>query len=114
MSLVFSTDAGRMCPACRRPSGHCTCRPAPLLSAFPDGAVRVSREKKGRAGKEVTLIKGLGLVDPEIAAWAKAMKATCGTGGTVKEGVVELQGDHVELVTAQLQKQGRAVKRAGG
>jgi len=84
------------------------------VSAFPDGAVRVSREKKGRSGKEVTLIKGLGLAEPEITAWAKGMKATCGTGGTVKDGVVELQGDHVAVVTAQLQKQGRAVKRTGG
>jgi translation initiation factor 1 len=114
MSLVYSTDAGRMCPACRQPAGQCTCRTAAAVSTFPDGAVRVSRETKGRAGKGVTLVKGLGLVDPELTAWAKAMKATCGTGGTVKDGVVELQGDHVTLVMAQLQKQGRAVKRTGG
>lgn len=114
MSLVYSTDAGRMCPACRQPAGQCTCRRAAAVSTFPDGAVRVSRETKGRAGKGVTLVKGLGLADPELTAWAKAMKATCGTGGTVKDGVVELQGDHVTLVMAQLQKQGRAVKRTGG
>ena len=114
MSLVYSTDSGRVCPACRQPADRCTCRAATAVSTFPDGAVRVSRETKGRAGKGVTLIRGLGLVDPEITTWAKAMKALCGTGGTVKEGVVELQGDHVVAVMAHLQKQGRAVKRAGG
>ena len=114
MSLVYSTDTGRMCPACRQPTDRCTCRATPVVSAFPDGAVRVSRETKGRAGKVVTLIKGLGLADPEITVWAKAIKATCGTGGTVKDGVVELQGDHVLAVMAQLQKDGRAAKRTGG
>lgn len=114
MSLVYSTDAGRMCPTCRQPATQCTCKSAVNVSTFPDGAVRVSRETKGRAGKGVTLVKGLGLVDPELTAWAKAMKATCGTGGTVKEGVVELQGDHVELVMERLRAQGRAVKRTGG
>jgi len=114
MSLVYSTDMGRMCPDCRQPTDRCTCRAASAVSAFPDGAVRVSRETKGRAGKVVTLIKGLGLADPEISVWAKAIKATCGTGGTVKDGIVELQGDHVVPVMAQLQKQGRAAKRTGG
>ncbi len=76
--------------------------------------MRVSRETKGRAGKGVTLVKGLGLAEPELTAWAKAMKATCGTGGTVKDGVVELQGDHVVLVMDKLKQQGRPVKRTGG
>jgi len=68
MSLVYSTDTGRMCPACRQPADRCTCRATPVVSAFPDGTVRVSRETKGRAGKVVTLIKGLGLADPEITS----------------------------------------------
>ena len=114
MTLVYSTEAGRMCPACRQPATGCTCRAAGAVSTFADGAVRISRETKGRAGKGVTVVRGLGLAEPELTAWAKAMKATCGTGGTVKDGVVELQGDHVLGVTAQLQKQGRTVKRVGG
>jgi|AraplaDrversion2_2_1032049.scaffolds.fasta_scaffold83301_2 translation initiation factor 1 len=114
MSLVYSTDAGRMCPTCRQPAAACTCKAAAAVSTFPDGTVRVSRETKGRAGKGVTLVKGLGLAEPALTAWAKAMKATCGTGGTVKDGVVELQGDHVVLVMDKLKQQGRTVKRTGG
>ena len=114
MSLVYSTDAGRMCPACRRPIGQCACSKSALSTPPTDGIVRVSRETKGRAGKGVTLVKGLGLAEPELTVWAKAMKATCGTGGTVKDGVVELQGDHVVLVMDKLKQQGRTVKRTGG
>ena len=59
MSLVYSTDAGRMCPTCRQPATACTCKSAAAVSTFPDGAVRVSRETKGRAGKGVTLVKAV-------------------------------------------------------
>ena len=114
MSLVYSTDAGRMCPACRQPATRCTCKAAAPAPVFADGAVRVSRETKRRNGKGVTLIKGLGLAEPALTQWAKAIKATCGSGGTVKDGVVEVQGDHVERVMAELVRQGRAVKRTGG
>lgn len=114
MGLVYSTDAGRMCPTCRQPATSCRCQAASTVSSFPDGAVRVSRETKGRAGKGVTIVRGLNLAEPELTTWAKAMKATCGTGGTVKDGTVELQGDHVTLVMERLKAQGRQVKRVGG
>lgn len=103
-----------MCPTCRQPAAACRCAAASAVSAYPDGAVRLSRETKGRAGKGVTVVRGLGLAEPELTAWARAMKAHCGTGGTVKDGVVELQGDHVAGVTATLEQQGRRVKRVGG
>lgn len=79
-----------------------------------DGVVRVSRETKGRGGKAVTLVKGLGLPADALTALGKQLKAACGSGGTVKEGVIEIQGDHIEKVMAALKAQGHTVKRAGG
>jgi translation initiation factor 1 len=111
--LVYSTDSGRMCPACRRPVADCVCGKTAPVSAG-DGIVRVSRETKGRAGKGVTLVKGLALDAEALTALAKQLKAACGSGGTVKDGVIEVQGDHCERVIEQLKKQGWAVKRAGG
>ena len=111
--LVYSTDSGRMCPVCRQPQAQCQCRTAkPVLAG--DGIVRVSRETKGRAGKGVTLVKGVALESEALTALGKQLKATCGSGGTVKDGVIEVQGDHVERVMEALKKQGFTVKRAGG
>jgi translation initiation factor 1 len=111
--LVYSTDTGRVCPDCRQPVAQCTCR-APVVSGTPDGVVKVSRETQGRGGKAVTVVRGLGLAGDELTVLAKALKAACGSGGTVKDGVVEVQGDHVVRVIAWLQGRGRVVKRAGG
>lgn len=111
--LVYSTDTGRICPGCRQPVAQCSCG-APVVSGTPDGVVKVSREKQGRGGKTVTVVRGLGLAGDELAALAKGLKAACGSGGTVKDGVVEVQGDHVEKVIGWLQGRGRVVKRAGG
>ena len=110
--LVYSTDSGRMCPACRRPVADCVCG-QPVVPAG-DGIVRVSRETKGRAGKGVTLVKGLALDAAALALLGKQLKAACGSGGTVKDGVIEIQGDHCERVIEWLRKDGRTVKRAGG
>lgn len=111
--LVYSTEAGRMCPVCRQPVAQCACRQAAAVPAG-DGVVRVSRETKGRGGKAVTVVKGLVLGSLELAALGKQLKAACGSGGTVKDGVIEIQGDHVEKVMAALKGQGHTVKRAGG
>jgi translation initiation factor 1 len=119
-SLVYSTETGRMCPMCRQPVTLCKClsakqaKAAVAMKAPADGVVRVQRETKGRGGKSVTLVKGLALEAAALALLAKQLKAACGSGGTVKEGVIEVQGDHVEAVMAALQKQGHRVKRAGG
>ena len=110
--LVYSTDAGRMCPACRQPITSCVCKQA--VVAAGDGIVRVSRETKGRAGKGVTLVKGLALDVAALGAVAKQLKTACGSGGTVKDSVIEVQGDHAERVVAWLQAQGHVVKRSGG
>lgn len=110
--LVYSTDSGRMCPQCRQPTAQCVCGQKAVVGS-PDGIVRVSRETKGRHGKAVTLVKGLALDHAGLTLLAKPLKAACGSGGTVKDGVIEVQGDHVATVIAALIKLGFAVKRAG-
>jgi translation initiation factor 1 len=110
--LVYSTEAGRMCPACRRPVAACICKQALVPAA--GGPVRVNRESKGRGGKTVTVVKGLPLDAMALALMGKQLRAACGSGGTAKDGVIEVQGDHCDTVMAALQKQGFAPKRAGG
>jgi translation initiation factor 1 len=110
--LVYSTDSGRMCPACRQPVAACVCKAGKV--PLGDGVVRVSRESKGRGGKTVTLVRGLALDEAALAALGKRLRSACGTGGTVKDGVLEVQGDHAARVIALLQAEGFAVKRAGG
>ncbi|RYY77620.1 MAG: translation initiation factor Sui1 [Comamonadaceae bacterium] len=112
--LVYSTEAGRMCPACRRPVAQCACRQAATAVPAGDGIVRVSRETKGRGGKAVTLVRGLALAPAGLEQAGKALKAACGSGGTVKDGVVEVQGDHCDKVLAWLLAQGYKARRAGG
>lgn len=75
--------------------------------------VRVQRETKGRGGKAVTLVKGISLPDNELEALGKQLKAACGSGGTVKDGVIEVQGDHIDRIVALLNAQGYKAKRAG-
>jgi translation initiation factor 1 len=112
--LVYSTDGGRMCPACRRPLAACRCG---SKSSPPrgDGTVRVSRESKGRGGKTVTVVRGLALDPAALAALGQRLRRACGSGGAVKEGVIEVQGDHADRVVEWLRAEGLAdVKRAGG
>ena len=111
--LVYSTEVGRTCPTCRLAIAACRCAHA-IAAPSGDGIVRVSRETKGRAGKGVTLVKGLALDAAELTQTAKQLKAMCGSGGTVKDGVIEVQGDHCDRVIDHLKKQGYTVKRAGG
>ncbi len=111
--LVYSTDAGRMCPVCRQPVATCTCGQT-LAVAAGDGIVRVSRETKGRGGKAVTLVKGMALDVAALTALGKQLKTACGSGGTVKDGVIEVQGEHIERIIDVLKAQGFTVKRAGG
>jgi translation initiation factor 1 len=114
VSLVYSTDGGRMCPGCRQPLAACTCAATARAAQRGDGRVRVSRETSGRGGKAVTVVRGLALDDAALATLGKQLRSACGSGGTVKDGVVEVQGDHVERVLAWLLAQGHAAKRSGG
>lgn len=112
--LVYSTETGRACPDCGQPQAQCQCKQRARARPAGDGIVRVSRETQGRRGKGVTLVRGLDLDDEALVALAKQLKAACGSGGTVKDGVIEVQGDHVETVMARLTAAGHKVKRAGG
>ena len=112
--LVYSTDSGRMCPVCRAPVSSCVCGKPAVPRPSADGTVRVSRETKGRGGKAVTLVRGLALDGEALAALGKRLRTGCGSGGTVKDGVIEVQGDHCERVMALLVQEGHRVKRAGG
>jgi translation initiation factor 1 len=111
--LVYSTELGRTCPTCRRPLAECACG-AELAVSRGDGIVRVSRETKGRKGAGVTVITGLGLSGAALTELASALKKRCGSGGTIKDGRLEIQGDHRDLLVTELGKRGFAVKRSGG
>jgi translation initiation factor 1 len=114
MPLVYSTDSGRMCPTCRQPLADCTCAAQARAAPVGDGRVRVRRETQRRGGKTVTVVRGLPLATEPLAALGKRLRTACGTGGTVKDGVLELQGDHVERVLTALAAEGYAAKRDGG
>jgi translation initiation factor 1 len=101
-----------MCPSCGKPLTYCTCKQARV--PIGDGNVRVGRETKGRKGKGVTIITGVPLGGAELQALATHLKKKCGSGGTLKDGVIEVQGDHRDLVVEELQKRGWSVKRSGG
>jgi translation initiation factor 1 len=123
--LVYSTDGGRVsnCPLCGLPYKQCRCD-QPLTGSGSgsggqpakkgDGIVRIMRDRKHRGGKTVKLITGVPANQNEIAALAQQLKKLCGSGGTVKDGVIEIQGNHCDKVQAKLTEMGYKVKRAGG
>ena len=125
MSIVYSTGVGRICAGCRRPLAQCACKTAAGkavraqtgrgdVGRVDAGVVRVSRQTASRAGKAVTLITGLPLDDTELHSLARELKRQCGSGGTVKDGAIEIQGEHRDTVVAELLRRGFAAKRAGG
>ena len=115
---VYSSEHGRMCPHCGLPVKRCVCRANPRGIApdrpASDGSVRIRRETKGRGGKTVTTASGFALSDQELRALAKDLRRLCGSGGTVKDGVVEIQGDHADKLVELLRERDFEVKRAGG
>jgi len=110
--VVYSTEQGKTCPECGKPVKSCACKQQ--AAPIGDGKVRVSRETKGRKGKGVTLVTGLPLADEGLKKLAKALKKKCGVGGTVKDGVIEIQGDYRDLVVLELDKIGYQAKKSGG
>jgi translation initiation factor 1 len=113
--LVYSSEHGRMCPACGRPAARCAC-PNPRAKAARDapGVVRVGRETQGRKGKGVTVVTGVPLRGDALEALGSELKRLCGSGGTVREGVIEIQGDHRDRLVTELAKHGWTVRRSGG
>jgi translation initiation factor 1 len=112
--VVWDSASGGTCPRCRRQLAKCRCAQQVAANVAPrtDGVVRVRREV--RNGKPVTVVLDLPLRAAELAALAARLKAACGSGGTAKDGAVEIQGDHRERVVAFLQRAGHTVKLAGG
>ena len=118
--LVYSTETGRVCPECGKSVKRCRCKKqrsqttAPPTGYPDDGTIRIGREVKGRGGKTVTTVFGVPLEGRALKQFVKTLKQRCGTGGTVKAGVIEIQGDHRETLAREIGKQGYRVKIAGG
>jgi translation initiation factor 1 len=109
---VYSTERGNLCPECGRAVGDCSCRKAAAPPS--DGVVRIGRITKGRKGKGVTTVTGVPLVSAELEKLAKVLKARCGAGGSLRDGTIEIQGDHRDLLLTELSAKGWVVKKAGG
>jgi len=107
-----------MCPHCGLPEKRCQCRNNPRGPGRTEpnagGVARVRREKKGRGGKTVTTVADAPLPPDALKDLAKRLRRLCGTGGTVKAGVIEIQGDHVDTILEALAQDGIRAKRAGG
>lgn len=114
--LVYSTEHGDSCPECRQARDNCCCDDLAEQAriASLDGIVRIRRETSGRKGKGVTTLSGIPLPEKELKVLAKQLKKRCGTGGAVKEGVIEIQGDHRDTLKQALVKHGYQAKFAGG
>ena len=110
--LVYTSASGRICPGCEQPRDRCRCRKSP--NTVGSGKVRVHRETKGRRGKGVTVVTGLPVSAQELMTLCKELKRLCGSGGTVRDGSIEIQGDHRETLVAELIKRGHAAKKSGG
>jgi translation initiation factor 1 len=111
--IVYSTGIGILCPNCRRAVRECVC-PKGAPGAAKLTAVRVGRETKGRAGRGVTTVSGLPLTGAQLEDMAAKLKKRCGSGGTVREGVIEIQGEHRDTIVAELLKSGWQAKKSGG
>jgi len=114
---VYSSEEGRFCPDCGKRSDGCSCRKDKKTvdrKAPADGVVRLRREVSGRAGKTVIVITGLPLEEKALKELGKKLKKLCGAGGSVKGGLVEIQGEHRERLMAELEKLGYKAKAAGG
>jgi translation initiation factor 1 len=109
--IVYSTESGKMCPECGQPAAQCACSRL-KKEALPatDGIVRVQYETHDRKGKRVTVIRGLPLSRSSLEQLARKFKQRFGTGGSVAEFMIEIQGDHCDDIRQELQKQGYTVK----
>jgi translation initiation factor 1 len=111
---VYSTDRGALCPKCSKAVNACSCKDDDRKKIVGDGNVKIRREKKGRGGKTVTTVSGLRLSHDELKKLLSELKRIIGGGGTEKDGVLELQGDHSKLILSELEKRGVKAKLAGG
>jgi len=115
--LVYSTESGKLCQSCQKTVSRCVCKKKKSKSQTNikiDGIIRIQREVKGRKGKTVTIISGFQLADDELKNLATKLKRRCGTGGSVKDGVIIIQGDHRDTLITELKSKGFKAKIAGG
>ena len=119
--MVYSTETGRVCSECGRPVSACSCKkkkaanPGKQPAGYPDdGTIRIQREIKGRKGKTVTAVFGVPLENEELKKFAKTLKHRCGAGGSVKDRVIVIQGDHRQALLDEIRKLGYTAKLAGG
>lgn len=114
--LVYSTEKGQLCSECGEAVEACICSELDDQQRLNglDGIVRIRRETSGRKGKGVTTVTGIPLPEAELKTLAKKLKKSCGTGGALKDSVVEIQGDHRDKLKSLLEKEGFTVKLAGG
>ena len=116
--LIYSTDKGRVCPECERPVAECRCKRKKVDTRSPrysdNSEVRIQREVKGRRGKTVTVVLGLPMNEDELRDCSKSLKRLCGTGGSVKEGNIVIQGDHREILLQAMKNRGYEAKISGG
>ena len=113
--IVWSSSGASKCLDCGKPAFSCKCKDTPKKKVpAGDGIVRVGRETKGRKGKGVTVVSGVPLAGSELDALAKRLKTRCASGGTVRDGGIEIQGDHRDTLVPLLEAEGFTVKRVGG
>lgn len=111
--IVYSTEFGKGCPDCGKPIAECICKNNKQVIPN-DGIVRIGWETKGRKGSGMTVITGIPLDGQELKKLAKQLKQKCGTGGTVKFGNIEIQGDKRDILMKELTKLGYTVKQSSG
>jgi translation initiation factor 1 len=115
--LVYSTESGKICPLCQKSILECTCKkkkPRSQTNIKYDGIIRIQREVKGRKGKTVTTVSGFQINADELKNLATQLKRRCGSGGSVKDGVIIIQGDHRDTLITELKNRGYKAKIAGG
>jgi translation initiation factor 1 len=115
--LVYSTESSKLCPLCQKPISRCACKKKKSRSQTNikiDGIIRIQREVKGRKGKTVTIVSGFQLADDELKNLAGQLKRRCGTGGSVKDGAIIIQGDHRDTLINELKNLGFKAKITGG
>jgi translation initiation factor 1 len=104
--VVYSSELGRLCPECQQAIKSCNCDARKRETVQGDGVVRMRRETKGRGGKTVVVITGLPLNHDQLKTLLTDLKRRCGTGGTIKDGALEIQGEHLDLLRTELVKRG--------
>tara|TARA_R110001599_G_scaffold54016_1_gene150382 strand:+ start:18373 stop:18720 length:348 start_codon:yes stop_codon:yes gene_type:complete len=112
--LVYSTDQGRLCPECQQANDQCQCKARNTGVPEGDGIARIRRETKGRKGKGVSIVNGVLLDDAALKALAKELRQKLSTGGAIKDGEMEFQGDHRQTLKSLLEGKGFQVKLSGG